>query len=286
MRIVLLIFIFLFSWSNLFADQPRYRNNFKSSNKIYEFRISETKKDSILIDNEYQKFNSEYKWELVNRISKKTKYKIETKASEKTAFVSNNGAYVVIINDWPSEIPDDNLEMIVIYKNGALVKSIKLNDILDCGYNISSSVSHFNWSIGEPKVSFNKNKISFITYELNEIDISIKDGEISKSKNKLVNNNSLLIYGQIIDKKNEFYKIEVCHKVFGILPSSIIEFISVKDFRLNDYMTVLINNENEVNIIYNKINLNDINLNNCVIEPEKFKDGYLGFGNINCVQLR
>jgi len=286
MRIVLLIFIFLFSWSNLFADQPRYRNNFKSSNKIYEFRISETKKDSILIDNEYQKFNSEYKWELVNRISKKTKYKIETKASEKTAFVSNNGAYVVIINDWPSEIPDDNLEMIVIYKNGALVKSIKLNDILDCGYNISSSVSHFNWSIGEPKVSFNKNKISFITYELNEIDISIKDGEISKSKNKLVNNNSLLIYGQIIDKKNEFYKIEVCYKVFGILPSSIIEFISVKDFRLNDYMTVLINNENEVNIIYNKINLNDINLNNCVIEPEKFKDGYLGFGNINCVQLR
>lgn len=282
MRIVLFIFTFLFSWSNLFADEPRYRNNFKSSNKIYEFIISDTKKDSILIDKEYQKFNIEYKWEVRNRISKKTKYKIETKASEKTAFVSNNGEYVVIINDWPSDIPDDNLEMVAIYKNGTLVKSIKLNDILDCGYNISSSVSHFNWIIVEPKVSFNKNKISFITYELNEIDINIKDGKISKSKNKLVNNNSLLIYGQIIDKKNEFYKIEVCHKVFGILPNSIIEFKSVKDFRLNDYLTVLIDNENEVNVVYNEINLNNIMLNNCILEPEKLKDGYFGFGNINC----
>jgi len=282
MKIVLSIIVIFFSWSNLLADQPRYRNNFKSSNKLYEFRISETKKDSILIDNEYQKFNIEYKWELINRISKNTKYKIETKASDKTAFVSNNGTYVVIINDWPSEIPDDNLEMIAIYKNGTLVKSIKLNDILDCGYNISSSVSHFNWTIGEPKVSFNKNKISFITYELNEIDISIKDGNISKSKNKLVNKNSQLIYGQIIDKKNKFYKIEVCHKVFGILTNSIIEFKSPKDFRLNDYLTVLIDNDNEININYNKTNLNDIILNNCVIEPEEFKDGYLGFGNINC----
>lgn len=282
MKIVLSIIVFFFSCSNLLADEPRYRNKFRSSNKLYEFRISETKADSILIDNEYQKFKIEHKWELINRITKKSKYKIETKASEKTAFVSNNGKHIIIINDWPSEIPDDNLEMIAIYKNGILIKSIKLNEILDCGYNISSSVSHFNWTIGEPKVSFDKNKISFITYELNEIEININDGNITKSKNKLVKQNSILIYGQIIDKKNDIYKIEVCHKVFGNLTNPIIQFNSDKEFRVNSYLTVLLENEEEVNIIYDKQNLNNIILNTCLIEPEKYKDGYLGFGNINC----
>lgn len=79
-------------------------------------------------------------------------------------------------------MPDDNFEMVLIYKNGSLIKSIKLDEILNCGYNISSSVSHFSWTISQPKISFTAKNISFVTYELNEIGINLIDGKITKKE--------------------------------------------------------------------------------------------------------
>ncbi|MFN7044694.1 MAG: hypothetical protein ACK4M1_05820 [Flavobacterium sp.] len=279
-RIILIIF--LINIVNCYADEPRYCNKFRSSNKLYEFKITEVKNDSILIDNVYYKQSREIKWGLFNRITNKKIYEIETVASEKTAYVSNNGDYIVIINDWPSETPDDNLEMVSIYKNGSLIKSIKLNEILNCGYNISSSVSHFSWTIEQPKISFTTKNISLVTYELNEIRIDLIDGKITKTKNKLVRENSLLVYGKIIKKNGKNYKLEICHKVFGTLSSPIIEFYSEKEFRTNRYFSILIENGIEINVQYKKRNLNDIILNTCLTEPEKYKEKYLGFGNINC----
>lgn len=278
----IILILFLINIVNCYADEPRYCNKFRSSNKLYEFKITEVKNDSILIDNVYYKESREIKWGLFNRITKKKIYEIETIASEKTAYVSNNGKYIVIINDWPSETPDDNLEMVSIYENGNLIKSLKLNDILNCGYNISSSVSHFRWTIEQPKISFATKTISFVTYELNEIRIDLTDGKITKTKNELVGENSLLVYGKIIKNNDGNYKFEVCHKVFGTLSSPLIEFHSEKDFRPNSYFTVLIENGNEINVQFKKRNLNGIILNTCLTEPEKFKEKYLGFGKINC----
>lgn len=278
----IILILFLINIVNCYADEPRYCNKFISSNKLYEFKISEVKNDSVLIDNVYYKESREIKWGLFNRISKKKIYEIETVASEKTAYVSNNGDYVVIINDWPSEKPDDNLEMISIYKKGSLVKSIKLNEILNCGYNISSSVSHFSWTVGDPKISFAAKNISFQTYELNEIVIDLIDGKITKTRNKLVKENSLLVYGKIIKKNGKDYKLEVCHKVFGKLANTTIEFHSEKTFGTNRYYTILIENGNEIDVEYKNLNLNNILLNACLTEPEKYKEKYLGFGKINC----
>lgn len=278
----ILLLLLLLNFFNCYADQPRYCNKFKSSNNLYEFKITEVKKDSTLIENVYYKQSKEIKWGLFNRITNKKIYEIETVASEKTAYVSNNGNYIVIINDWPSESPDDNLEMISIYKNGSLIKSIKLNEILNCGYNISSSVSHFRWTIGHPNISFTTKNISLITYELNEIEIDLIDGKITKTRNKLVKENSLLVYGKIIKKIGNNYKLEVCHKVFGTLSNPIIELKSEKEFRTNDYFTILIENGNEIDVQYKKQNLNGIILNTCLTEPEKFKEKYPGFGKIIC----
>lgn len=278
----IILILFLINIVYCYADEPRYCNKFSSSNKLYEFKITEVKNDSILIDNVYYKQSREIKWGLFNKITKKKIYEIETVASDKTAYVSNDGEYIVIINDWPSETADDNLEMLSIYKNGRLIKSIKLNEILNCGYNISSTVSHFSWSIEQPKVSFTTKKITFVTYELNEIGIDLIDGKITKKRNELVKENSLLVYGKIIKKNGENYKLEVCHKAFGTLSSPIIEFHSAKEFRTNSYFTILIENGNEINIQYKKQNLNNVKLNNCLIEPEKYKENYLEFGKINC----
>lgn len=278
----IVIILFLINIINCYADESRYRNKFRSSNKLYEFKLTELKKDSVLIGDEYYDQSKEIKWGLFNRITKRKIYEIETVASDKSAYISNNGEYVVIINDWPTEIPDDNLEMISIYKKGNLVKSIKLNEILDCGYNISTSSSHFSWTILEPKVSFSSKKISIVTYELNEIVIDISDGKVSKTRNKSVKDNSLLVYGKIIKKNDKNYKMEVCHKVFGVLSSSIIEFYSEKELRQNGYLTILIEEGKEINIQYKKQNINEIILNTCLLEPEKYKEKYLGFGKINC----
>lgn len=278
----LILFTILFTIINCYADEPRNNYKFLSWNKLYEFKLSKTQIDSVLIDGRYYKTSKEIKWSVFNRITRKKLYDIETRASEKTAYVSGNGEYIVIINDWPSETPDDNLEMISIYKSGNLIKSVKLNEILNCGYNITSSVSHFHWSINKPKVSFQNKKITFETFELNEIEINMTNGKITKSRNKLVSENSLLVYGKIIKKNGGNYKLEVCHKVFGTLSNPIIEFHSEKEFRTNGYFTILIKNGNELNVQYKKRNLNDIVLNTCLTEPEKFKGEYLGFGKINC----
>lgn len=278
----IILILLLINIVNCYADEPRYCNKFSSSNKRYEFKITEVKNDSILIDNVYYKQSREIKWGLFNTITKKKIYEIETVASEKTAYVSNNGDYIVIINDWPSETPDDNLEMVSIYKNGSLIKSIKLHEILNCGYNISSSVSHFSWTIGQPQISFTSKKISFVTYELNEIGIDLTYGTITKTRNKLVGKNSLIVYGKIIKKNGKNYKLEVCHKVLGTLSNSIIDFYSEKEFRTNGYFTILVENGKEINVQYKKQNLNNIILNTCLIEPEKYTEKYLGFGKINC----
>lgn len=277
----LLIILFLITSLIVNADEPRYRNSFNSSNNVFEFKISQVRTDSVLIGNEYYKSTKEVKWSLYNSKDKTKIYDIEIIASDKTAYISNDGQYIVVINDWPAETPDNDLEMVIIFNNGLLVKSIKYGDILDCGYNISSSASHFSWIFNEPKVLFKENQISLVTYELNEIVISITDGKMVKSRNKFVDENSILTYGKIIEKKGVNYKLEICHKAFGSA-TNIVEFKSKKKFDKGWYYTILVNNKNEIDIQYERRNLNDVSLNTCLPEPQNFKEDYIDFGKINC----
>ena len=67
----IIIILFLINIVNCYADEPRYRNKFRSSNKLYEFKLIEFKKDSVLIGDEYYDQSKEIKWGLFNRITKR-----------------------------------------------------------------------------------------------------------------------------------------------------------------------------------------------------------------------
>jgi len=281
-----LILILIFGFSICKADEPRQNWKFKSNNGLYVLKLSESKTDSIT--NEYGTYpiNRELKWGLYNSITNRLKYEIPGPISERTAYISCNGKYIVVINDWPPEQANDSLNLISIYKHGELIKSYKLTDLLDCGFNISSSVGHFNWTWGKIKVRFASKQINFQTTELVKYKINIKKGNIKqKQKNSNITDESVLVYGKVYRIGEGEYKLDVCHRVYGQVDSlGIVKFKSDYKFHGGWYYTVLINNGREKRTKKRLKDLHDLKLNSCTYDFERrgLKPKQFGFGNINC----
>ncbi|TKG89836.1 hypothetical protein EYV94_24770 [Puteibacter caeruleilacunae] len=268
------------------ADEPRQNWKFRSKNGLYVLKLSESKVDTI--KDEYGTYQTyrELKWGLYNSITKKLKYELPGPISQRTAYISNNGKYVVVVNDWPPEQADDSLELIMIYKHGELSKTYKLSDLMDCGFNISSSVGHFNWTWGKVKVRFVNKRIEFQTTELVSYKINIKNGKIEEKKiNPNITDESILVYGQVFRDGKGKYRLETCHCVYGQIDASgIVQFNSHFEFHGGWYYTVLINNGQEVRIKRGFHDLHDLKLNSCTFEFEKLgiEPELMGFGDINC----
>lgn len=268
MKLLITIFLSL-TFFTIHADEPRHTNKFLSSNEKFSFVLTETKKDSSLFNGKYYQTTNEFKWSVIRSNSKEKLYEIETTAGHKSAFISNDGQFVVVINDWPSESPNDTLEIISIFKTGLLVKKFRLNEVLARTFNISKSVSHFTWAINYPIVTFNSDEIIFTTFELNDFKIKISTGEISKTRNNTISNSTVLAYGEIISKNADTYEMEVCQKAFGPLQSATITFKSKKQFEKGRYYSVLIDNGQEIVITYKNVEINRLILNSCILVLDK-----------------
>jgi hypothetical protein len=264
MRLLTTIFLSL-SFLRLLADEPRFSNKFLSANKKYAFVLTERKKDSTLFNGKYYPVNVEFKWSVMNTSSKKILYEIETTAGQKSVSVSNDGQFVVIINDWPVGSPRDTLEMVTIFNKGQLLKKIRLNELIVNTFNVSKSVSHFSWTLDYPIVAFNSDEIKFTTFELNDFKIKISSGETCKSKNSIISDSSVFVYGEIISKNADIFEMKVCQKAFGPLKNDTIQFQSKKSFEKNRYYSVLIDNGQELTIIYKNVDINRILLNSCIL---------------------
>lgn len=268
MKLIITIFLSLTYFTTL-ADEPRHSNKFLSANKKIAFVLTETKKDSMLFNGKYYQTANEFKWSVIKNNSKEKLYEIETTAGHKSAFISNDGQFVVIINDWPNESPNDSLEIISIYKNGRPVKKFRLNEILANTFNISKSVSHFTWTIDYPIVAFNSDEVKFTTFELNDFKIKISTGEINKTRNNAISDTTVLVYGEIISKNADTYEMEVCQKAFGPLKNTTIKFKSKKQFEKSRYYSVLIDNGQEIVITYKNVDINRLILNSCILVLDK-----------------
>lgn len=268
------------------ADEPRQNWNFKSKNGLYVLKLSKSKTDTITDKHGTYQIYSELRWGLYNTITKKLKYEIPGPISQRTAYISCNGNYVVIVNDWPPEQADDSLDLIQIYRRGKLIRNYKLSDLLKCGFNISSSVGHFDWTWGKVKVNFLSKRIDFQTSELVAYKINLRNGVIAdKQLNTNITDNSLLVYGKVFGEGNGKYRLEICHRVYGKVDSSgIVRFKSDYKFHGGWYYTVLINDGQETRIRKGLNDLHDLKLNSCTFEFEKLEiePKQVGFGNINC----
>jgi hypothetical protein len=264
-----------------YADDPRYKSEFKSDNGIFTLKVSKLEKEKIKDESGSYIVYTERKWGLYKLSDKKPIYEIPGPISERTAYISNDGKYIVVINDWPPEQANDSLELILIYVNGELIKSLKLSDIYNCGYNITSSVSHFAWSWGDIEVNFNSNIISFKTYELIDYKIDIPKGKIIENKlDSRINENSIYVYGKVFGVKGGGFRIEVCHRVYGNIDSTgIVFFNSEYKYHGGWYYSVLINDGKEERIKNGLSDIHDLIFNTCAFELEKL--GLVKTG-INC----
>jgi hypothetical protein len=282
----ILILTLVYLTIDCYGDEPRQQFEFKSSNGKYLLKISKTRVDTFRNDYGAYPYHTELKWGLFNTSDNELIYEIPGPISQKQAYISNNGEMIVVINDWPPEQADDSLELIMIYKNGDLIKKYKLSDLLSCGYNISSSVSHFDWSWGEIEVKFLTNTIDFRTLELVDYKIDILNGEIiSKKLDSKIQDSSIVAYGKVFEDKNGKYRLEVCHRVYGQIDSTgFVLFDSDYKYHGGWYYTVLINNGKEERLRQGLSDIHDLKYNSCVYEFEGLgKDFHpIGFGNINC----
>lgn len=268
MRLLITI-LFSLTFLRVLADEPRFSNKFLSANKKYAFVLTERKVDSMLFNGKYYRTNFEFKWAVISTSSKKTLYEIETKAGQKSAFVSNDGQYVIIINDWPSDSPKDSMEMVSIFNKGQLIRKFRLNELLTNTINITKSVSHFSWVLDYPTVAFNSDEIKFTTLELYEYKIKISTGEAIKSKNSLITESTVFVYGEIISKNADMFEMRVCQKAFGLLKNETIKFQSKKPFEMKRYYSVLIDNGKELPVTYKNVEINRVLLNSCILQLDK-----------------
>jgi hypothetical protein len=267
-----------------YADDPRYKSEFKSDNGIYTLKVSEIEKEKIKNQTESYVKYTERKWGLYRFHEKNPLYEIPGPISERSAYISDDGKYIVVMNDWPPEQPNDSLVLILIYANGNLLKSYSLSDIYNCGYNISSSVSHFNWSWNDIKVDFISNTLSFKTNELVDFKINISNGKILERRlDRRVNDSSIFVYGKVFGEKDGGFRMEVCHRVYGNIDTTGFVYFS-SDYKYHGgwYYTILINEGKEVRIRDGLSDIHDIILNSCAFDAEKLGIRPFGFKNINC----
>ncbi len=287
-KIILILFLFCIS-SHGFADQPRQQWKFWSPGHLFLLKPTEQQVDTIWTDQGFYLSHKEVKWGVFNSITNHIKYEIPGPLSEKKAYLSWCGKYVVIVNDWPPEQVNDSLELIEIYKKGELIASYTLSNLLKCGYNVTSSVSHFSWAIGKIKVNFLTNSIRFKTNEFVDYRINVRNGKIEEAKvDEKIADDSILAYGKVFGN-NGNYRMEVCHRVYGEVPESgVITFTSDYDFHGGWYYSVLVNNGKEERIRESRVDLHDLIYNACTYELEKISKEkgeefrQFGFGNVNC----
>lgn len=218
MRYVLIIFLFLFPLAAN-ADEGRYRTLFTSSNGKYEFRISTPKWEERDIR----------EWSLIEKATGTVLYKISEgrwSLPLMTVLVSDDGRNITAIDDYSASEPKKDLDVLIFYREGKLVKKYTLGEILDDIDNITHSASHFRWEFSEKPLAVVNSKLKFKTYELISYTFDINSGEIlKKEKDPILSGDAIYVYGEIKKLEKNRYQMKVCHLVQGSIPETgLIEF--------------------------------------------------------------
>lgn len=206
MRSPLVLFVLLFVFLPLYVlgDEPRITNHFISSNKQFELRLAD---DS--------------RWDLIEKSSSRVVYRIDgnlgprAKLWAMSAFVSDDGRYVVAIDDYSEQDFAANPEVLYFLNDGRPFRSYKLTDLVDTKF-VEASVSHFRWLIHPKAIALTERSISFATYELNQFAFNIETGDIErKEKDKLLADGSIYVFGTVRSINKDEFEIKVRCSIYG-----------------------------------------------------------------------
>jgi len=220
----ILVLIIVFGSMSTFSDEPR---------KQYEF-INRSGKFKFTINNYRELFLKPRPteiWDMIDENSS-TKYQIESNLSDKSVIISNNGKYVVIVDDYSRAEPVKSLKVLKFYTDGLLIKEYTLGDLLKSISNISYSASHFTWFFeNNQKYRSDEEKLYITTYELRNYIFDIKSGIIVQNEiDKIIDDNTLYLYGPIVKIENNYYDID------KITNANVVTFLGpVNELETNNY---------------------------------------------------
>lgn len=160
MRILFTLFALLLVYKTL-ADQPRHCYSFKSTNGYFELRPSDTifSDNKVYRDSVYNsktkkyfissyRYADQYRWSLYDLRSNKRLYTLKSDdqlIAYKTARISEDGSHIIMVDDYSNGIGFPTFEIVHFYKEGELVRTLTLGDLLDNMCSISYSASHLFW---------------------------------------------------------------------------------------------------------------------------------------------
>lgn len=96
----------------------------------------------------------------------------------KTALVSDDGFYIIAIDDFSEHQPTPDLPVLHFYSSGTLLAKYRLESLLTDVENIRYTSSHFRWFFSR-SLKFDREELSLTTTECVPLVFSTKSGEMT-----------------------------------------------------------------------------------------------------------
>jgi hypothetical protein len=208
------------------ADEPRFRNSFKSPNGKYELRYNSGQ-------------FSQQNWSLIESSTGAVRYQVIGEFASRTVLLSDDGVNIVVVDDFSERRPGRDLDVLAFYRDGVQIKKYSLGDLLRDTSNIESSVSHFRWFFHPEALSVRDSRVKLETFELINYEFDIRTGDVLKKEtDPVLTEDAVYVYGKVKKLSPRRYEIDVCQQVQGIVPKTgKIEFEVDQDDAFNDNLS-------------------------------------------------
>jgi len=156
MRSSILLLLFFFMTGVLICDQPRRVYRFSSPNGIYSIKLTNEEQGLWTVFENSKKYKKPIpRYSIVDPLKA---YKLSGDSTLKpdiimeymgqletmSIFLSNDGKRIVVVNDWPEDLDKGHL-LLMFYDRGRMLKSYKLQDLVEDKSNLWESASHYGW---------------------------------------------------------------------------------------------------------------------------------------------
>lgn len=156
-------------------------------------------------------------WQLVDNTTGNPLYQVETRDAiqTKTAFLSQDGQTIVVVDDWSAGVPVAFWPVLSFYYRGRETHTYTLGELLGPTYPLSESASHFSWF---ENYHFSPATATFTLRTFTQQDLTFEGGSGQRLATKyqgLVTPGSLLAYGRIEKLGTHRYVLTVCRPYYG-----------------------------------------------------------------------
>lgn len=188
------------------ADEPRRVSSSASANHRFELnQVSDT--------------HTTETWSLVDKNTGAARYTIIGVLSPRTLFVSDDGRSVLVVDDFSERRPAKDLDVLLFYRDGKLIRSVRMGELIQDLSNISSSVSHFQWFFDGPSHSIRDGRLRLETFELVSYEFDIATGQtLRRQVDPALSPGAVYVYGELEKLGGKRYAVKVCQLAYGKLP--------------------------------------------------------------------